>query len=227
MTGRGRKAVLPPADHHTRSPLAPDGLAVTVVSKAGFKEYDFAELPVAEPMQRSLAAVFAVRSRGWTSHLTAGTNWRHIDQFAKFVSGLDSPPDDLDGLTVEALQSWRNQNIGTNSGRSVLGTIRGLLRRDPRLSTGPLAEEVARRVPGPTPSKQSYDEDERNRVVLAAQREFRSAWLRINENTSLLNRWRAGDITEGSREWKIGAILDHIARTGDAPRTLRPSGRRR
>lgn len=226
MTGRGRKAVLPPADHHTEPPLAPNGLVVTVVTKAGFKKYDFAELPVAEPMQRSLAAVFAARSRGWTSHLTAGTNWRHIDQFAAFVSGLDSPPDDLDGLTAEALQSWRKQNIGTNNGRSVLGTIRGLLRRDPRLSIGPLAEEVARRVPAPTPSKQSYDEDERNRVLLAAQREFRTAWLRINENTRLLNRWRAGDVPEGSREWKIGAILDHIARTGDAPRTLRPSGQR-
>lgn len=227
MSGRGRRAVPPPADHHVEPPLGPDGLVVTVVNKAGYeREFDFAELPVSQAMRRSLARVFAAQSCGWSSHLTAGTYWKKVGLFAGFLSGLDSPPDDLDGLTAAALESWRDKHIHTNTGKSTLGMIRTLLERDPRLASGPVAEELARRVPGGTPSKQSYKESERDQVVLTAQRQFRSAWMRINENTRLLNRWRSGHVPEDSREWSIGQILDHIARTGDAPRTGHPSGQR-
>ncbi|MCZ4100928.1 hypothetical protein [Streptomyces sp. H39-C1] len=225
MSGRGRKAVPPPPDHRVDPPLAPDGLVVTVTNKAGYaKEFDFAELPAAGPMQGALAAAFAARSRGWTSHRTATSCWTAVEMFTKFAAELESPPDDLDGLSVTALQSWRDLHIDTNSGRTTLRIVRGLLQRDARLAGGPIAEELARRIPRPVPSKQSYENSERDRVVLTAQRQFRSAWLRITENTRLLHRWRAGETTEGSREWKIGRVLDHTARTGDVPRTLIPSG---
>ncbi|MFE7522716.1 hypothetical protein [Streptomyces halstedii] len=198
---------------------------VTVTNKAGYeKKYDFAELSVAEPMQRSLARAFAVRSRKWNNLKTARNNWSRLVLFTEFLSKLDSPPEDLTGLTVAMLQSWRDENIGTNNGKAKLGVIRKLLQQDARLTVGPVAEELARRIPRSTPSKQSYGEAERDRVVLTAQRQFRSAWLRIGENTRLLNRWRAGDVTEGSREWRIGKILDQLARTGDVPRTRYPSG---
>lgn len=227
MSGRGRKAALPSAGHRSEPPLAPDGLVVTFTDKVGAKnEYDFAELPLSRPAQRSLATAFAAQSRGWTSNLTAQACWSRTGVFARFLSELDNPPDDLDGLSVAVLQSWRDANINTNTGRSRLNTVRGLLQRDPRLSAGPVAEELARRIPGATPSKQSYGQDERDQVMLAAQRQFRSARLRISENTRLLERWQAGDVAEGSRDWKIGAVLDHIARTGDVPRTLRPSGQK-
>ncbi|MFF9051557.1 hypothetical protein ACF09Z_10470 [Streptomyces erythrochromogenes] len=225
MSGRGRRAVLPPSGHRVEPPLALEGLVVTVTNKAGFtKEFDFTALSVAEPMQRSLAASFAARSRGWTSHTTARTCWTGLEMFAKFVADLGSPPDDLDGLSTSDLQSWRDRHVDTNSGKTTLRVVRGLLQGDARLAGGPVAEELARRIPRPVPSKQSYEESERDRVVLTAQRQFRSAWLRIGENTQLLSRWRAGDIAEGSRDWKIGMVLDHIARTGDAPRTVLPGG---
>lgn len=227
MSGRGRRAVLPPPDHRVDPPMAADGLVVTVTNKAGYrKEFDFAELSVAGPMQRSLAASFAARSRGWTSHSTARTCWTGLEMFAKFIAGLDSPPDDLDGLTVATLQSWRDLHIGTNSGKTTLRVVRGILQGDARLGSGPVAEELARRIPKPVPSKQSYGDSERDRVVLTAQRQFRSAWLRITENSRLLNRWRAGDLAEGGREWSIGQVLDHVARTGDVPRTTLPGGLR-
>ena len=227
MSGRGRKAVLPPPDHHVDLPVAPDGLVVSVTNKAGYtKEWDFAELPLAEPMQRSLAASFAVRSLGWTSHSTARTCFACLEMFAKFVAGLDSSPDDLDGLTVAALQRWRDLHINTNSGKTTLRVVRGILQGDARLGSGPVADELARRIPKPVPSKQSYGDSERDRVVLTAQRQFRSAWLRITENSRLLNRWRAGDLAEGSQEWRIGKVLDHVARTGDVPRTVLPGGLR-
>ncbi|RZD72078.1 hypothetical protein C0Q57_05940 [Streptomyces albidoflavus] len=225
MSGRGRKAVPPPAGHHKEAPLAADGLVVTVTNKASqTRTFDFAALSVAGPMQRSLARAFAAQSRTWTSHRTAKSYWDQLELFAVFLAGLDSPPGDLDDLTVAALQSWRDQHIDTNTGRNRLSAVRTVLQRDPRLAAGPVAEELARRVPGPTPSKQSYEEAERGQVVLTAQRQFRAAWLRIGENTRLLNRWQAGDLTEGSREWRIGKVLDHVARTGDVPRTVYPGG---
>ncbi|MEV7480412.1 hypothetical protein [Streptomyces halstedii] len=225
MSGRGRKAVLPPSGHRAEPPLAPDGLVVTVTNKAGYKaEFDFAELSVAEPLQRSLATVFAAQSRNWTSHKTARTYWTKIGIFSEFLAQMDSPPDDLDGLTVVTLQSWRKQHISGNTGKGLLSTVRMLLQRDPRLAAGSVAEELARRIPKPKPSKQSYEESERDRVVLAAQRQFRSAWMRISENTRLLNQWQAGGIVESSREGRLGEVLEHLSRTGDVPRTLLPSG---
>ncbi|MQS36813.1 hypothetical protein [Streptomyces katsurahamanus] len=225
MSGRGRRAVMPPAGHRTEPPLAADGLVVTVTSKGGStKRFDFGDLPVAEPMQHSLARAFASQSRGWTSIRTADTYWMTAGMFARFLSWQDSPPDDLDGLTIAMLQSWRKEHVGTNTGKNTLASVRALLRRDSRLVRGPVAEELARRIPTQPPGGQSYEETERNEVMLAAQREFRSAWLRISENARLLNRWRAGEVPRASRDWRLGEVLDHLARTGDVPRTLLPGG---
>ncbi|WP_349636913.1 hypothetical protein [Streptomyces mirabilis] len=194
---------------------------MTVGNKAGYKmEFNFAELPVAGPMQRSLAVVFTAQSRRWKSHSTARTSWKKLMIFARFLSGLDQPPQDLDELTAAMLKRWRAQHVATNTGKVTLSSVRTLLQRDPRLGRGPVAEELACRVPKPTPSKQSYDEPDRERVVLAAQRQFRAARLRIRENTELLERWRSGQLSADSREWHLGQILDHLARTGDVPRTV-------
>lgn len=225
MSGRGRRAVPPPADHRPEPPLAPGGLVVTVVNKAGYKKiFDFADLPVPEPMQRSLAAVFAAQSRGWNSHLTAHGKWRKLVVFARFLSEQEHPPQDLDGLTASVLKRWRTRHIASNTGKETLRSVRGMLQRDPRLGTGPAAEELARRIPAPKPSKQSYPEAERERVVLAARRQFRAALLRIRENTRLLERWRAGELAEGSRESRLGMVLDFVALYGDVPRTVLPGG---
>ncbi|POX50631.1 hypothetical protein [Streptomyces sp. Ru72] len=225
MTGRGRRAVLPPADHRTEPLLAPDGVVVRVVNNAGYtKAFDFAELPVAEPMQRSLATVFAARAPGWTSHATAQGYWVALNAFARFVAELDQPPKDLGDLTTAQLKRWRARHIATNTGKSVLRQVRPLLTPDPRLASGLVADELARRIPSPRPYEKSYDKQERERVVLAAQRQFRSALLRIRENTRLLESWRAGELAEGSREWKIGQILDHLARTGEVPTTITARG---
>ncbi|MGW9185988.1 hypothetical protein [Streptomyces rubiginosohelvolus] len=198
---------------------------MTVTNKAGHpREFDFAKLPIAGPMQHSLARAFAAQSRGWTAHKSADTYWNKLVQFAEFLSRLDNPPGDLDELTAATMQSWRIRHIGTNTGKTTLRTVRLILQRDSRLAIGPVAEELARRIPRPTPSKQSYEQAERDRVMVAAQRQFRSAWLRIDENTRLLERWRAGDVVEGSPEWKLGEVLDHTARTGDVPRTRHPNG---
>ncbi|MEU4115839.1 hypothetical protein AB0F71_15250 [Kitasatospora sp. NPDC028055] len=196
-----------------------------MVNKAGFpKSFDFTTLPVPEPMQRSLARAFAGQSRTWTQHTTARGYWNALLAFSRFLNGRPTIPDDLDGLELAVMKRWRERQLPTNGGRTTLMCVRKLLLRDARLRTGPVAEELSRRIPAPKPSKQSYVETERDQVVLAAQRQFRTAWMRIRENTELLERWRAGALSEGSREWRIGRVLDHLARTGDVPRTFSPSG---
>ncbi|XUZ24613.1 hypothetical protein ACQVDT_06410 [Streptomyces sp. RMIT01] len=196
-----------------------------MANKAGYaRGFDFSELPVPEPLQRSLARLYAARSRAWTSHETAKTCWSRLMVFATFLSELENTPSDLDGVTVAVLKRWRARHVSTVTGKAVLSTVRLLLQQDSRFSGGPVAEELLRRFPAAKPSKQSYEDDERKRVVLAAQRQFRAAWLRIEENARLLRAWRAGELEEGSRDGRLGEVLDHLARTGDVPRTILPSG---
>ncbi|MFJ9583398.1 hypothetical protein [Streptomyces acidicola] len=168
--------------------------------------------------------LFADASKGWTSILTAKSSWRGLLEFARFLADSEDPPTDLQDLTVALLKRWRAKNVGTNTGRNLLFKVRAVLTRDPQFATGTAAEELARRIPQAQPSKQSYEESERDQVVLTAQREFRAAWMRIRENARLLESWRAGRLAEGTREWRLGKVLDHLARTGDVPHTLYPSG---
>ncbi|WP_237533992.1 MULTISPECIES: hypothetical protein [unclassified Streptomyces] len=196
-----------------------------MVNRAGYaKEFDFSELPVPEPLQRSLARLYAARSRTWTSHDTAKTCWSRTMVFATFLSELENTPQDLDGVTVAVLKRWRARHVSTVTGKAVLSTVRLLLQQDPRFSGGPVTKELLRRFPAAKPSKQSYGDDERKHVVLAAQRQFRAARLRIEENTRLLRAWRAGELEEGSRDGRLVEVLDHLSRTGDVPRTILPSG---
>jgi hypothetical protein len=226
VSGRGHQASLPPGGFTAKPPLAASGLVVTVVNKAGHeKAFDFVGLPVPGPMQRSLAAAFAAQSRRWSGHASADGYWRRLRLFARFLSGQADPPDDLDGLTVALLKRWRAAHVGTNDGRHAMAVIRALLRQDPRLRSGPVADELARRIPNPRPSGKSYDEAERERVMLAARRQFRAALQRIGKNASLLQRWQAGELPEGSREWRLGQVLSHLAQAGDVPRVTGPSGR--
>lgn len=198
---------------------------VTVANKAGHgRSFDFSDLAVAEPMRRSLARAFAAQSGSWNTHGTGVGYWEALLAFARFLSGLEHPPQDLDGLTVAMLKRWRARHIATSTGKYTLGKVATLLRRDPCLGSGPVAEELARRVPRPAPSRRSYGEEERDQLLLVARRQFRSAWMRIGDNTRLLERGRAGQLAEGSREWRISQVLDHLARTGDVPRTVTPGG---
>lgn len=223
MSGQGRRAALPPGDHRAVSPLPPGGLLVSVINKAGYtRTFAFTGLPVPEPLQRSLARAFAAQSRQWTGHRSATTYWRALKVFVEFLADLEEPPNDLDELTSVMLKRWRQRCLGTPRGRSWMPLVRAVLRQDSRLEHGLVAEELARRVPQIGPSKQSLGDDERREIVLAAQREFRSAWLRIRDNAALLQDFRAGRVTAGTAQWRLAKKLDHLALTGDVPRT--PSG---
>jgi hypothetical protein len=146
---RGRKASLPRAGHARPEYVSSDGLVVHHYNRDGrVKDYDFSTLPVAEPVQRSLAALFADRCvpHIWGVHTTSENNWMHLEQFAAFLSQQDHRPGDLDGLTVALVKRWRQA-----SNHRKFTMVAGLLLRDARLQTGLVADELSRKPPAFSP----------------------------------------------------------------------------
>src|SRR6266536_5920730 len=77
------------------------------------------------------------------------------------------------------------------------------------------ARSRARRAP----RVRSYSLQEFKAIRDAARKTVRSAQLRIETNTLLLERWRAGELEQGSGELQWARLLDHISRTGELPRS--------
>lgn len=220
MSGRGHKAVVPPPEFQATQRLSEAGTQVAVVNKEGFERiFDFATMPVPVPMQRSLAKVFAEQSLRWNSHASGESYWQALRVFVRFLNDQDHPAVDLADLTAATLRLWRNNHKNTPGGREAIAKVRTLLQRDPRLACGPAAEELARRAPrAKSASKQSYAASDRELVVKAAERQFRTALLRIRSNSAVLARFRSGELDDGSRDWQLAGVLEHVAATGDVPR---------
>jgi hypothetical protein len=230
VSGRGHRAALP-ADGHARPEyLVADGqggLVVRHYNREGRgREYDFTELPVPAPMQASLAALFAARCTPdrWSVHVSSRTSWRHLQQFAEFLAFQERPPRDLDELTPGMVRQWRAGLPAGTDGHHAFRAISSLLRDDARLQSGPVADELARRSTAPRSRTQSYSAADFDLVTAAAQRRFRAALQRINENARHLQQWRDGALAEGGTEWIAGEALDILARTGDLPRYVRKDG---
>lgn len=212
MNLRGRKASLPLADHARPEYVSSDGLVVHHYNRDGrVKDYDFTTLPVAEPMQRSLATLFADRCvpHIWAVHASSENNWTHLEQFAVFLSQQDHCPADLDEFTVALVKRWRHA-----SSHHKFTSLAGLLLRDARLQTGLVADELSRRTPKPKSAVQSFSEAEFEQITSVAKRTFRAALSRIDDNARHLHRWREGEFARGSDDWALGEGLDLLARTG-------------
>jgi hypothetical protein len=229
VSPRGRRAALPPAGHSRPEPLSAAGLIVAHANRHGqVKSYDFAALPAAPPLQRSLAVLFAAKCtpQTWESHATSEGYWHYLKEFTEFLSGQQEPPGDLDGLSTAVVKRWRASLPGTTGGYSKFSFIARLLLTDTRLQSGPVAETLAARFPRPKSSIQSYSQAEFDQIQMAARRQFRAALLRINDNAAHLEQWRAGAFSVGTSEWILGEGLDFLARTGDLPRTECRNGSR-
>ncbi|WP_327353141.1 hypothetical protein [Streptomyces sp. NBC_01304] len=230
MSPRGRRASLPPADHVRPEPLSSNGLVVHHYNREQrVKEYDFTTLPVAEPMQRSLAMLFAAQCtpHRWRSHGSSKMYWRQLTLFSSFLAKQDQPPGDLDELTGALVNRWWQSLSKTAGGCNTFDYTARLLRGDDRLQSGPVADALARRVPRPKSQTQSYAEAEFDQIRTAARRMFRAALLRIDENARHLDRWHRGDFPRTSQDWMVGEALEHIARTADVPRYVRGGDKKR
>ncbi len=219
MNSRGRPAVLPPPDHTRPQPLAPHGLLVHHYNTHGrVRDYDFTTLAIAQPLQRSLAALFARRCvpETWAAHSSSGAVWRHLMRFTRFLADQPESIRDLDDLTVAVVKRWRNSVAMLNDKR-VFTEVAFLLHEDPRLQSGPVADELVRRLRPAKSNTQSYSREEFHDIKVAARRTVRAALTRIEHNAQQLHRWRQGMFSDKSREWLVGHALSVLVDTGSMP----------
>lgn len=231
MTARGHSASLPATPHRRRA-VADESVTVIVhVDEKGDRRavYDFARMPVSADMQRSLAALFASRlgpSGPWKQILTSKEIFGLLTTFTRFLATLDEPPRDIPSITPAIWNAWvLSRNTGAMGARQI-SKVAALLRLDPRLhaDTRNATLKPARR---PAATETSYKPDEFDRITSFAMLNFRNAWQRIRDNQRHLVAWRAGDILTDTDEWRLGEILDHLARNGDVPFRIRNNGHRR
>ncbi|UQI49841.1 hypothetical protein M1P56_35725 (plasmid) [Streptomyces sp. HU2014] len=232
MSRRGHKATLPTTPFRRPAVLGDDPSDVVVrhtTKQGSTRAYDFGRLPMAPAMQRSLAVLFATKctSGAWTSLRTSEGTWRHLHALGEFLSRQETPPADVPDLTAAMWSAWRlSRRTKAQTGYDQVMVTQLLLRADSRLPHEVRAV-MARRLLEPKVQERAFEPDEFRRIKTAARRTFRSALLRIRENTELLNAWHNGDFAPESRKWAIGEALDLLARTGDLPRRFGPDGKTR
>ncbi|MCX5343680.1 hypothetical protein [Streptomyces atratus] len=230
MSRRGSKAALPTTPFRRPAALGdgPSDVVVRHTTKQGTtRAYDFGQLPMAPAMQHSLAVLFAAKctSGAWTSLKSSMGIWRHLHALGKFWAEQETPPADVPDLTAGMWSAWRlSRSTKTETGYSQVMVTQLLLRGDSRLPQEVRAV-MARRLPEPKVQERAFEPDEFRMIKAAARRTFRSALLRIRENTGYLNAWRNGDFARDSQEWAVGEALDLLARTGDLPRRTSANGR--
>ncbi|MGP3937927.1 hypothetical protein [Nonomuraea sp. KM88] len=226
MSGTGRRAALPPAAYRKPSNLSTDGLVVHVVGQGGQDHgvYDFRDCPGPEAFKRELVAAFArcaSASGTWGSARTCDNYAQRVRQFLGFAASCQPPVTAVSQISPAVWNRWTLPKPRRRQLRGVLLEI-ATLPADTRARMQMQRTRAMRRD-----SAASYSLREFKEIRSAASRTVRSAIRRIEDNTSLLQRWRAGETAEDSPDWRWGWLLDHISRTGELPRnTVSTTGHR-
>jgi hypothetical protein len=202
---------------------------VTHLDESGNRrvEYDFAALPLRPAMARSLAerfAQFAGPGGTWRSVNSSRWAFDMLRLFAHFLADQQPSPGDLPDITPAMWAAWRLAT-GERQGRLLKFTA-GFLRGHPRLPQG-TRDLIMRRLPAETVTETAYTTQEFDAIKLHAARTFRTGLLRIRNNVEHLQRWRVGAFEDASPQWHLGALLDHIARTGRPPTYTGRNGQQR
>lgn len=221
MSPRGRRAAQPEEVHHRPEALEDSGLVVCHQDRRQRTvTYDFGRLPGPLGLRRDLASRFAARcvpGGGWDSVESSRSFWHLLRSFVMFLSEQDPPPAVLAEITAGHWNTWRLSRPNTVLGSKEVSVVGSFLRDDPRLSPA-TAEAVARRVPRLAVTERAYSPQEFDAIRRAARQTFRTALLRIRENTATLGAWRQGHHRSGTDTFLLGGALDTLARTGDVPR---------
>jgi hypothetical protein len=226
-----RKATLPAADYVRANVLDETGLVFTLFGESGGVEgsWDFSKLAGSLALKQALAAAFARKSgpsARWRAWDTCNNSYYAIRRFALHLASLDRPPQSPAEITPAVWATWKLSCPDTRHGTTSILYLKGLM---PEVD-GVLPETlqaVDRRVG--THDEQikevAYPRHDLDRIKGAAAKIFNSALIRIRINREHLRRWYAGQIPEGTADYRIGSALDCILRTGDIP--LARNNRRR
>ncbi|WP_158991291.1 hypothetical protein [Streptomyces griseus] len=231
MSRRGRKAALPTGDHRRPPVLAPGTLQVTHVAEDGVKKatYDFADLPVAEKLQRELAEVFAANAGPdgvWKSTASSREAWLILLYFSRFLAAQDPVPAALSEVSSTAWAAWRISRTPNSTGRRQIRKVAQLLREHPQVPEE-TRQLMTKRVSRDVAKETAYSDADFDKIKKFATRKFRTALHRIRDNQRYLQRWRDGEFTEGSDDWLAGEALDQLSRTGETPHYIGTDNRRR
>ncbi|MGB8391540.1 hypothetical protein [Mycobacterium sp.] len=137
-------------------------------------------------------------------------------RFTRFLAEQPESIRDLDDLSAAVVKRWRN-SVALLNDKRVFTRVAFLLHEDPRLQSGPVADELVRRLRPAKSSTQSYSRDEFHDIKVAARQTFRAALSRIEHNAEHLHRWRQGMFADDSPQWLIGHALSVLADTGSMP----------
>lgn len=223
MSRRGRRAVLPSPTTSTARGLLGDSLVVRCFAQDGSActDFDFARLPVAEPLQRGLAAAFDRRTAPGSRLTSVGAfrlAFSAAQGFAGYLAALPAPPERLSELTPEHIDGFIEHSEHRPAvARDMVGQIRLLLLVAEEISESVVARLHERGLPrcAPVDHVHSYSRAEFTRIAAAARADLRAAASRIRRNRALLQRYRAGDLADTDRRLELPDFVD---RNCDVPR---------
>ncbi|WP_344454308.1 hypothetical protein [Actinocorallia aurantiaca] len=209
---------MPDYDHRRAQPLPPGSLVVRHVEESGTRarDYDFGELPIPEPLRRTLAELFAGRVGPdgiWRQLVTSREIWIFVVQFSRFLADRSEPVNDIEDIRAAIWSAWRLSRPSNEGGRRAVSKIQALLRDHPRLPAE-TRELMVKRVSVRRAEEKAYTSEEFERIKTLAGKKFRSALLRIRDNQRLLEQWQAGVLTKSSEQERIGEALNCLALTG-------------
>lgn len=150
---------------------------------------------------------------------------RAVRTFAAYLQSLQHPPDVPQHLLGSHWDGWI-LTISVGSRRTVVGSMRSMLRYMPEAPDEFLARSLHNRRDGHTKvALPSYTEAQFTQITAVAKADVRACARRIRAGRALLSAWRAGEIDrDDQRRWEHGELLDHLERHKQGPKY--PSGAR-
>lgn len=220
-------ATMPEGGYSRPPALHDDGNLLTVEFRpeggGAARTFRFDTLPGMRPMQLALAEGFArVCGPGGTrrteeSAQTIHAHARTILRLLSKESPVPGSPQELSPVHLRELRLMRSRYS-----LSLLHSWRGLLRGETTL-TAQFREALFAPLPlGVEKTKVSaYSETEYRQIRRAARRHVRQAVKRVRAAENELAGWRARATTAFDGDRMRGALLDHVAKSGDVPRDRR------
>lgn len=215
--------MLPSAGYETPPIVSADGLVVTPITEDGCQPvtFDFRDSPGSPRLKREMVAAFA-KACSATGTLRRPRSWKTsasiLRRFLAFTAEGSSPLLSVQQITPGVWAQWmlaQRADQMKDVSRRLLLLADGL----PQATRTAIEVRRKRRLPAPSPS---YTMAQFKRIRSAALRTVSETEVRIDAGTKLLRQWRAGEIAEGSGDWRVGWLLDELSTTGDLPRY--PSG---
>jgi len=204
-----------------------DALTVRVVGEGGddFGTYRFDDLRGSTSLLRSLVEGFAAAAGPggrWRSQASARTGNAILRRLYRDLQEMSPAPRSIVEVTPSVWLSWRSATLARVKWPGQVNSARALLLSTPGV---PEATRLAMRRRNAKPKKRfvydAYSPAEFKTVKAAAWRTVEAAAVRIRESTSDLASYRAS-IASGKKTTEYfrsrGALLDHLAVTGDLPR---------